>query len=85
VAKSGNANNAAQVNIRSMCDLPARDNLEYPLPGGVQPPHQRGQSGWKEAGTQKLDEYYPRRGDTLQLPFKGRVAELPMPNDEAAN
>ena len=46
---------------------------------------ERGQSGWKGASTQKLDEYYPRQGDTLELPFKGGVAELPMPNDEAAN
>jgi hypothetical protein len=34
---------------------------------------------------QKMDEYYPRQGDTLQLPLKGGVAELPKPKNEAAN
>ena len=30
----------------------------------------------------KLDEFYPRVGDTLQLPLRGGVAQLPAPSDE---
>jgi hypothetical protein len=56
VEKSGNANNAAQINIRSICDLPARDGSEYPELRVVQSPQKgstlkskRDQRGWKEA------------------------------------
>jgi hypothetical protein len=33
----------------------------------------------------KLDEYYPKVGDTLQLPFRGDAPRLPAPDDPAAN
>ena len=39
---SGNANNAAQIDIRSICDLPARDGLEYLELGLAQSPHHKG-------------------------------------------
>jgi hypothetical protein len=30
----------------------------------------------------KLDEFYPKVGDTLQLPFRGGVARLPAPDKD---
>jgi hypothetical protein len=36
-------------------------------------------TSWPEFKT-KLDEYYPRYGDTLQLPFEGGVYRLPSPS-----
>lgn len=31
----------------------------------------------------RMDEYYPKLGDTLQLPLRGGVAQLPSPNSAA--
>jgi P63C domain len=36
-------------------------------------------SGWADF-MQKMDEYYPKVGTTLQLPLRGGLAQLPKPN-----